>query len=231
MKKILIILSVLLFGFPLSLTAVGQETVVPVARPLQAIDMPLPAQDSSVRQVEHKREIARMEVRAVQARAAMRVLQQIAQRAAAEDNPLASELNMAIQRLQKVIADTEAERPAVQPHYPLQYTTKESLNTEREKAYTDLARQYFYVFTTSPIEIPAVKESGEEAHEEIVPAKSKREEILDNFTACMKKISPAAQMNLIQELIRSSHTNEELKLLEGLLDEVCVEPGGDGRGM
>ena len=215
MKKILNILSVLLLGFSLSLMAVGQETVLPVARPLQAIDASHD-QDGRVRDAQQ----------AAVVRTALVILQRIAQKARDENSPLAPELDNIVRIFQEIIG-TGTLRPTAQPHSSLQYTAKESLNTEREKAYVQLARQYFYVFTTSPVEVPTVSESGEEARVEIVPAKSKRDEILDSFTACMKKISPAAQINLIQELIHSSHTNEELKLLEGLLDEVCVEPAGN----
>jgi hypothetical protein len=127
--------------------------------------------------------------------------------------------------------------PAAQSDDPLQYTPPKNrtvipLNAEREKAYIELARQYFYVFSTTPAVVPAVKrtpfssEAIVVASEEAEPTNSKREEILDNFTACMKKISPAAQITLIQELIRSAHTNEELKLLEGLLDDVW-QPADD----
>jgi len=123
----------------------------------------------------------------------------------------------------------------------------EPLNTEREKAYIELARQYFYVFASTPPEPPvtirslaeqmataasksadasALENGGEVEAEKPMDSKEewtrKREEILKNFVECVRKISSPAQITLISELIRSSHSNEELKLLEGLLDEVSV---------
>ena len=59
--------------------------------------------------------------------------------------------------------------------------------------------------------------------------KSEREQVLENFMDCIKKISPAAQLSLIRELVQISHTNEELKLLEGLLDEVLDPPATNSR--
>jgi hypothetical protein len=94
--------------------------------------------------------------------------------------------------------ETRAAIPAAQFHgspqntsfqnTPLHNRTVIPLNAEREKAYIELARQYFYVFSTTPVVVPAVKPissasvAGEEASVEAVSTKSKREEILDNFT-------------------------------------------------
>jgi len=168
----------------------------------------------------------------------------------------------AAQRLQRTA--TPASQPTVDPLDPFAAQSRQSappqqsaarpaaarnpepLTAEREKAYIALARQYFFVFTSTPVEPPVTlrslaeqmtvavptpaAENGDDEAEEVIDPKEewtqKREEILENFLECIKKISPAAQIALITELIRSSHTNEELKLLEGLLDEVLSPPTG-----
>jgi hypothetical protein len=242
MKKILNVLSVLLLlGLLPSLTALGQEAVEvsPVTRPLQAADTPPEVLRRTRESVFRDVEIAKQQIEALEIRrllhGQLRVLQnlqQAVQRVKTGDNPsalvpeLTRELDNAIQIIQQL-----TEKPTVHPHNPpaitsSRHTANVPLNAEREKAYIELARQYFYVFATTPVEVPAVKDTAsageKETSKETVPTKNKREEILDNFMACMKKISPAAQISLIQELIRSSLTNDELKLLEDLLDDVCV---------
>jgi hypothetical protein len=256
MNKFLNILSVLLlFGLPFSQTALGEElgttplfvltqveemsvaqllqpetvSPLPVGKPQRAADVPFSAKETRVRETGRPSSEALMQT-VQEFRAAVQSLQQIAQRARTENNPLARELNNAVQNLQRTVG-TGAVRPAGQSSNSFQNTARNSLHAEREKTYIELARQYFYVFAMTPVEVPAkthtastasAGEEGRETGEEAVPNKSKREGIFDNFTACMKKISPAAQMNLIQELIRSATTNEELKLLEDLLDEALL---------
>ena len=135
-------------------------------------------------------------------------------------------------------------RQAAQPQPAGFPRNTNQLTAEREKAYIELARQYFYVFSSTPPEPPVTlrslteqmaaapipyTENGETAEIEapLDPKEEwtrKREEILENFVECVQKISPAARISLITELIRSAHTNEELKLLEDLLDEM-LQPG------
>ena len=170
------------------------------------------------------------------------------------------EIRATMEALQTIIRRLQRATPAAPQPYPypsVSWTPSQPmtrpaarnpdpLTAEREKAYIELARQYFFVFTSTPVEppitlrslaeqmtaaipLPAAEENGdeEEAEEKIDPKEEwtqKREEILENFVDCIRKISPAAQIALITELIRSSHTNEELKLLEGLLDEVLTPP-------
>jgi len=219
MKKILIILPALLFGLPFSQAMLGEEFTMQAHE--QATEF--------VRQVAKPQNPApgsrdtRLPLEAL-----VQVMQElVSQRARTDDKQLARELDNTITTIQRIMGIQRVigeARPTVQPLIPIQNAAKTSLDAEREKAYIELARQYFYVFATTPVANKTDEEANEEGNVASEPVKDQRAEILDNFTACMRKISPAAQIALIQELIRSSHTNEELKLLEGLLDEVCVQP-------
>jgi len=252
MKKFLKILFVLsLFGIPLSQAVLGEELNTATASPLQQVEdtsvvQPLPVgkpqrgadallpAETRVRDTGQSSPEAHMRAtRELQAEAMRKAFQRIIERARTEESPFFREFNNVIQEMQRA-GETGTVGPAAQPPLPSQNTTRKPLHAEREKAYIELARQYFYVFATTPVEVPqktpataSAREEGKEASEEAVPNKSKRDEIFDNFAACMKKISPAAQIDLIQELIRSAHTNEELKLLEDLLDEIPLKPIGD----
>ena len=268
MKKFLF---VLLLGFPLSLTAMGQEAVapLPVAIPQQVIDVPPPIQDaeavlralseieSLLSQIEQLGSIptavlqefrpviqplyAQLTIHREELKKDLRsvddpTLKQVDQRidsicakleglfSGTDSILLPSELDNAIKTPPRYVGAAISTRQSPIPH---QNVTSKSLIAEKEKAYIELARQYFYVFATTPIVNKTDEEANEAGNVASEPVKDQRAEILDNFTACMKKISPVAQIALIQELIRSSHTNEELKLLEGLLDEVCVQPSGN----
>jgi hypothetical protein len=74
--------------------------------------------------------------------------------------------------------------------------------------YLELARRYFDIYLETS------------ADESVQIDKIKRAEALENFIACVQKISPASQISLIGELVQSANTSKELKLLEGLLDNV-----------
>ena len=195
-------------------------------------------------------------------RVALQELGALVQLARRDSNPLAQELQTAVQNLTRAMEGAFAARPATQPPTPGTNASRNPLATEVEKAYIDLARQYFYLYigtsdkvVTPPVmagsnpiaisQVPreiteiveengilfersrlVVEEVAVAVEEEVVEekGKSEKEEILDNFVECIKKISPAAQITLISELIRTSHMNEELKLLEGLLDDVLNPP-------
>lgn len=266
MKKLLCAL--LLFGFPLSLSAqegkpptlpaspwmrmsdlsvAQRETPPAIGRP----DAPPPRrEDTSQREGNRPAPEAQVLQEVLQElQRAFQELQRITQKSLADNNPLAQELQNAVQNLQRVLGRAIIEarnvpapsRPAAQP-LPAQNGGRNPLNADREKAYIELARQYFYVYATTMDPVPVVKSplppaapppSDETAPAEIAlaeeenakePEPSEREKVLANFVECMKKISPAAQIALINELIRSAHSNDELKLLEGLLDEVTAPP-------
>ena len=193
---------------------------------------------------------------------ALQELNRLVQQARSTNNSMSQELQTAVQNLQRAVRVAFTARPATQSPVPVntqRNPLNAALNAEREKAYIDLARQYFYAFIDTPVEVlaatppvtassrlfspdsaidpvtglpvtglpvEAVNDTLEAAVEVEVEekGKSEREEILENFVECVKKISPAAQIVLISELIRTAHTNEELKLLEGLLDEVLNPP-------
>jgi len=220
-------------------------------------------------------------------------LSQRLQQATPPDDPLArefqfaiAELQVAAQRLQRTTATPQppAARQVAPPPTP---TTQ--MEIARELAYIALARQYFFVLSSTPVEPPLTLRSmamaglqqqaqqqqtqqqqaqpstplqpsrrvimivGEDGREfvevidEVVEAETigteatceveewaqRRAEMRDNFVECIQKISPMARITLISELIRSSHTSEELRLLEGLLDDIIMpstgQPAGTGR--
>ena len=188
-------------------------------------------------------------------RNALQELARLAQQARSTNNPLAQELQNAVQRVQRAAGTTLSANPVAPPAIPVANNARNPLNAEREKAYIELARQYFYVLMNTPVDVPATTPAKREflSAAPLVPAenvefvmvteeveefvgmipilataeetaKSEREEILENFLECMKKISPASQISLIRELIGSAYTKEDLKLLEGLLDEVLTPP-------
>ena len=200
-------------------------------------------------------------------RVALQELGVLVQQARRNDNPLAPELQTAVQNLTRAMevafSARQATQSATQSPPPGANASRNPLAAEVEKAYIDLARQYFYLYIGTPdkaaVTLPVLAGSNPiamtqaqvpreivEMVEEngfiierrrlivdgiIVPlevveeqGKSEREEILENFVECIKKISPAARITLISELIRTAHGNEELKMLEGLLDEVLNPP-------
>jgi len=195
-------------------------------------------------------------------RVALQELGVLVQQARRNDNPLAQELQTAVQNLTRAMEVAFSARPATQSPAPGANASRNPLAAEVEKAYIDLARQYFYLYIGTPdkatvtlpvmagsnpivihqepreiVEMVEVDGSIIERRRQVVlefqepvevveeePVKSEREEILENFVECIKKISPAARITLISELIRTAHGNEELKMLEGLLDEVLNPP-------
>ena len=270
MKNILSVLFVLLlFGLPLSLMATEDKpSPSPLAPLLETFDPTVarrvtdPLRENPVARPEAppERRTPEFPTRPGQRtpesehQRAVQTLQRIAQEAQRTGNPLARELQNAMQELQRATRTALTQTPPPAP--PVVRTSlNAALNAERERAYIELARQYFFVFASTPVAVsdPSqaaanefvvtrnvidINEEGEEVErviQEVVmvpeedesePEKSDREKILDNFVECVKKISPAAQITLLSELIRSAHTNDELKLLESLLDTV-VQPAAD----
>ena len=206
-------------------------------------------------------------------------LSQRLQRVTPPDDPLArefqfaiAELQVAAQRLQRTAATPPVAVRRVAP--PPAPTTQ--MEIAREQAYIALARQYFFVLSSTPAEPPLTLRSmavaglqqqaqqpapsppsmrimrvvGEDGREfvevidEVVETETistetvseaeewaqKRAEMRGNFVECIQKISPMARITLISELIRSSHTSEELRLLEALLDDVVMPPTGPSTG-
>ena len=203
-------------------------------------------------------------------------------------DPLVREFQRAIgelqavgQRLQRTAAVTPPPPFAVRRVAPPPAPTTQ-MEIAREQAYIALARQYFFVLSSTPVEPPVTLRSmamaglqqqaqqqqvqqqaqpptplqpsmgemrviGEDGREFVVidgaaatetiseaeEWAQRRGEMRDNFVECIQKISPMARITLISELIRSSHTSEELRLLEGLLDDIVMpsteQPAGTGR--
>ena len=162
---------------------------------------------------------------------ALQDLNRIVQQARNDNNSLARELQTVVQRLQNALRTELSARPATQLPTP---SSRNPMNAEVEKVYIDLARQYFFVFTAIPAVAPPVPPtragtlpSALVAEETVMATaeeakRNEREEAIDNFVECFKKISLTARIILLSELIRMTHTSEELKLLEGLLDEVST---------
>ena len=258
----------LLFGLPLSLIAIGQELIPIVPMPVlfdsgvaQRDVEPTPRDLTPVGRPDAPpgpfmepglRTPAPPGPPTQELQRTMQNLQRIVQEAQRTGNPYARELQNAVQELQRAARTVLAQTPPPPPNV-VRTPLNAPLNAEREKAYIELARQYFYVFANTPVEVPVVPEAApaqkeqspavdgpaedeDEAvaaldevktpgavvaeEEESEPEKSEREKVLENFVECVKKISPAAQITLLTELIRVARTNDEFKLLEGLLDTV-----------
>lgn len=148
---------------------------------------------------------------------ALQDIERIAQHANYTNNPLARELQIAMQRLRGALSGGVAIGPTPTSRTP---ESRNPLQTAIEQAYVELARQYFFVFVRTSVEFPVMPEEGQEITE---ISEGERGEIFENFARCMKKISPESQIILINELIRSVRANEELKLLERLLDEILEQ--------
>ena len=206
-------------------------------------------------------------------------------------DPLVREFQRAIgelqavgQRLQRTAAVTPPPPFAVRRVAPPPAPTTQ-MEIAREQAYIALARQYFFVLSSTPVEPPVTLRSmamaglqqqaqqqqvqqqaqpptplqpsrrvvmvvGEDGREflevidEVIETETispettceveewalRRAEMRGNFVECIQKISPMARITLISELIRSSHTSEELRLLEGLLDDIVMPPTGQPAG-
>lgn len=229
MKKFLKVLSVsFLFTFPLLSLALGEEpnSVPPSpwmgmfdAAVAQRANQPQPPQppqppqgraNQPLQQSENQRSEAIREFQR-----AIRNLQLIVQEARSEGNPLAQKLQDAVQDVLRV-AETI---PNIQAATPAPNADRNALNVERDVAYATLARQYFQLLCI-PSDLPPNALPPGVTH----LTGEARDKVRENFLACMKKISPASQIRLINELGQKVLAYAELKMLEDLLDNVLMQP-------